>query len=122
MRCLTGLAESAVTILTLAAGSSSSTPSGTHRARRLTPGSSHRERRQAPPPQSQGDAVTGTITWPDGNPAANTQIYWFVGGPYRSDPSVVQSEIQLLNPSLNGGDYSPTGGSWQDAESRTSGG
>jgi len=144
--------------------------------------------------------------WPDGNPAANTTVYWFLGGysldstepygkgqipadgsyslvgcpcsqltgylfvpatygadplnggrdcwiilqdqgtyggvtanpgdvinwqaldlpcsayPYRSDQSVVQSETQLLNSAMNGGDTSVTGGSWQDAESRTSGG
>lgn len=178
MRYLTMLAVSAVTILALAACGSS----------------------------SQGDAVTGTVTWPDGHPAANVQVYWYVGGysldspvdyaishigadgsysiggcpcspltgylfvpstygadplngdrdcwiilqargtyqgitanpgdvidwqaldvpcaahMYRSGQSDVQQEAQMLNPATNGGDYSASGGSWQDAETRTSGG
>jgi hypothetical protein len=178
MRHLTRLAVSAATILTLMACGSS----------------------------SQGDAVTGTVTWPDGRLAANAQVYWYVGGysldspvdyaishvhtdgsysiggcpcspltgylfvssaygadplnggrdcwiilqargtyqgitanpgdvidwqaldmpcaayMYRSDQSDVQQEALMLNPATNGGDYSASGGSWQDAETRTNGG
>lgn len=36
--------------------------------------------------QVGGDAVTGHVLWPDGHPAANTQVYWYLGG-YSLDSS-----------------------------------
>ena len=41
--------------------------------------------------------------------------------PYSTDASTVQSEYTLTDPSANGGDYSQYAGTWQAAESRTSG-
>ncbi len=41
---------------------------------------------------------------------------------YTSDQSTVQSEATVLDPRLNGGDYSFFAGYWQAAEVRTSGG
>ena len=42
--------------------------------------------------------------------------------PYASDPSSVQSQRIATDPSVNGGDYTQYAGTWQAAESRTSGG
>jgi hypothetical protein len=36
--------------------------------------------------------VTGTITWPDGNPAASTQVFWYAGG-YNSASASFESQI-----------------------------
>jgi hypothetical protein len=41
---------------------------------------------------------------------------------YTSDQSTVQSQARVIDPSLNGGDYSAYAGTWQAAELRTSGG
>jgi hypothetical protein len=80
MRYLTLLAVSAVTILTLAAcGSSSTQP--------IPPGPPVTS--PAPPadsPPAQGDAVTGTVTWPDGHPAAGASVYF-----YNHDPGFTAS-------------------------------
>jgi len=214
MRYLTALIASAVTVLMLAAcGSSTSSFS--------SPGLPPSSRQPSSPPstisqpQSSSDAVTGTVSWPDGNPAANASVYfnnhdpgfsgngwnqgqngnwWYQvqqlpadgsyslpGCPcgyltayllvpptsgaslanggfacwiimqddsgtysgrqvspgdvikwralrmncsptfYTSDSSTVQSVRIETDPSQNGGDYSGYAGTWQDAETRTSG-
>jgi hypothetical protein len=41
---------------------------------------------------------------------------------YISDPSVVRPLPGEIDPSQNGGDYRAYSGTWQDAETRTSGG
>src|SRR6185437_6843552 len=75
MRYLTALIASAVTVLMLAAcGSSTSSFSSPG----LPPSS---QQPSSPPstisqPQSSSDAVTGTVSWPDGNPAANASVYF----------------------------------------------
>jgi hypothetical protein len=78
MRHLTTLAASAVTILTLAACGSSPAPTVPQ-----PPGSPG----LAPGRPLSADLVTGTVTWPNGDLAGNTQVYWFVGG-YRLDSPV----------------------------------
>jgi len=72
MRYLTALAGSAVTILALAACSSSAAQTTTS---------------SGPPVSSPPEgAVTGTVTWPDGNPAANASVYF-----YNYDPGFTAS-------------------------------
>ena len=209
MRYLTMLAVSAAAILALAACGSSS-PSTIPP---LAPEGQSGPTATSPP--TQGDAVTGTVTWPDGHPAGGASVYfnnhetgfsgsgwsqhdsansWYqlqqlpadgsyslpgcpcgyltayllvpsaVMSPanggwdcwiimqddngsysglqanpgdvidwkaldmpcsptwYTSDQSTVQSERTVLDPSLNGGDYSAYAGTWQAAELRASGG
>ena len=98
------LASSALTVLMLVGcGSSnhSTTPSG-------PPASVPQQTSAAAPPQTsaaappQTSAVTGTISWPDGNPAANTQVYWYNGG-YSADSQSEPSQIPA------DGSYSITG-------------
>ena len=75
MRYLKALTVSAATALMLAAcGSSAPSPSA--------PGPSPSSQQPSPPPsttsqpQSSSDAVTGTVTWPDGHPAVNASVYF----------------------------------------------
>jgi hypothetical protein len=214
MRHLTASALSAATALVLAAcGSATSQPGSSSQPEQS---SSQPSSQQSSQPQSSADAVTGTVSWPDGNPALDAYVYfnnhqsgfsgsgwtprqngnwyeyqqlpadgsyslpgcpcadvtaylyvpgspgaphdnggwpcWIImqGGAsetysglqispgdvvdwkalnypcsptfYVSDPSVVQNLPSEIDPSLNGGDYSAYSGTWQAAESRTSGG
>lgn len=209
MRYLTILAVSAAATLALAACGSSSPAT----IPPLTPDSPSGSTATSPaaPTASQGDAVTGTVTWPDGHPAVGASVYFYNHDPgftasgwsdgeyqveplpadgayslggcpcadltaylylpstpgadpanggwdcwiimqddngnysglqanpgdviawkaldmpcsptwYTSDQSTVQSERMVLDPSLNGGDYSAYAGTWQAAELRASSG
>lgn len=207
MRYLTTLAVSAVVILAVPACGSFAAPRATSSIPLPSPARQASSPQANLPEQRPDAAVTGTITWPDGNLAANTQVLWYLGGykpdrarelaeahipadgsysltgcpcsaltgylhvpppslawpadkipdcwiilqadgiysgitadpgdvinwraldmpcapaPYRSDPSDVQWEIRLLNAEISTLPYglTATGGSWQDAENRTTG-
>lgn len=43
-------------------------------------------------PASSSDGVTGTISWPNGDPAANTQVYWYLGGYSADSPTSVEQQ------------------------------
>ena len=101
MRYLTALAVWAVTILTLAACGSSSTqtaPPGPPPS--STPKSSGPPPSSAPP--SQGDAVTGTITWPDGHPASNASVYFYNHDPGFSAIGWSDGQYQVLQLAADG--------------------
>lgn len=44
------------------------------------------------PQQPAGDAVTGTISWPNEDPAANTQVFWYLGGFSSDSPNPLDQQ------------------------------
>lgn len=80
MRYLATLAVSALAVSVLAACSASSAPGAAPPA--------------AAAPRAPGGLVAGAITWPDGHPAANTQVFWYPGG-YTPDPARPPAESQI---------------------------
>ena len=86
MRYLTALAVSAVSVLALAACGSSTpssfSPGPPPSAQPPSPPPSPTSQPPSPPPsptsqpQSSSDAVTGTVTWPDGKPAVSASVYF----------------------------------------------
>ena len=80
MRYLATLAVSALAVCVLAACRASSAPGAAPPA--------------AAAPRAPGGLVTGTITWPDGHPAADTQVFWYPGG-YTPDPARPPAESQI---------------------------
>src|SRR5215472_7838887 len=71
MRRLTSLAPCAVTVLLLTACGSAAPQTGSSTQQAQQPPSQPTSQAQQPT-----DTVTGTITWPDGNLAANAQVYF----------------------------------------------
>ena len=104
MRYLTMLAVSAAAILALAACGSSS-PSTIPP---LAPEGQSGPTATSPP--TQGDAVTGTVTWPDGNRAAGASVYFYDYEPQISLETGGWSNGRYSVPTLSSdGSYSLSG-------------
>jgi hypothetical protein len=71
MRYLPALTVSALTVLLAACGSVTSPQQPPSQQRQLSP-----QQQSSSAQQSSTDAVTGTVTWPDGHLAANASVYF----------------------------------------------
>jgi hypothetical protein len=91
MRYRTALTASAVTVLMLSSCGLSSSSQPTN-----------------PPPPSSSDAVIGTVTWPDGNAAANASVYFYNYEPGFTADGWSNGEYQVQQLPADGS-YSLTG-------------
>lgn len=49
------------------------------------------------PSQQSSAAVTGTITWPNGNPAASTRVFWYQGDYSQDSPNPIEQQPEMGN-------------------------